>query len=89
MANICKFSISSFSAVVNRSDNFQIITAPALSPQAKIFGLLKEQSFTYELQNSISYVLLLNSKQIIADRLSDDGNSFTGMDGRRPAGVPS
>jgi len=31
----------------------------------------------------------LNSKQIIADRLSDDGNSFTGMDGRRPAGVPS
>ncbi len=43
----------------------------------------------YDLRNLISYVLLLNSKQIIDDRLSDDGNSCTGMDGRRPAGVPS
>ncbi len=37
----------------------------------------------------MSYVLLLNSKQIIAARLSDDGNPCTGMDGRRPTGVPS
>jgi len=91
LASICKFSISSFCGIVNRSANFQIITAPALSPHAKIFALKKqaEYYFKYIHQNLISYVLWLNSKQIIDDRLSDDGNSCTGIDDRRPVGVPS
>jgi len=50
LANICKFSISSFCAVVNRSPNFQIITAPALSPHAKIFGLEEKKNFKDHLQ---------------------------------------
>ncbi len=41
------------------------------------------------MKNFLSYVLLLNSKQIIDARLSDDGNSCTGMDSRRPVGIPS
>ncbi len=49
----------------------------------------KKKNFEYHFQNFISYVLSLNSKQIIDARLSDDGNSWTGIDGRRPAGVPS
>jgi hypothetical protein len=41
------------------------------------------------LEYLISYVLVLNSKQITDARLSDDGNSCTGIDGKRPAGAPS
>lgn len=59
LAKICRFSISSLFAVVNRSANFQIITHPALSPQAKIFGLKIEKTLiSKEKKNKIVFHFL-------------------------------
>lgn len=73
------------------------MTTPVLSPQAKMLGL--EQHNTHRSarlmhhrcfrQLRMTYVLWLNSKQRMDDRLSDDGSSCTGIEGTRLAGVPS